>query len=99
MKGWHVTSKRNRDGIAAEGLRKDVMGWDTQYVWFFTDRAQADRSAREGLWGGRQGDNDIWEIDLTGFDVLPDPHPGWNEDRSNRAVDHSIPADRITLVA
>lgn len=98
MTGWHVTNKINRDGIKAEGLRKDVMGWDTGYVWFFTERAQAERSAATGSWGLSRGNNDIWEIDLDGYEVLPDPHPGWGEDRSNRCVAHSIPSDRIRLL-
>lgn len=103
MKGWHVTSRRNREGIAASGLRTDVGGWDTKYVWFFIDFDIAQQSARMGAWGGHLGDNDIWEIDLTDLFVRPDPHPGWGSTRPGwddaaRVVTNHIDPERLTLV-
>lgn len=98
MIGFHVTSTRNRDSIAASGLLTTHMGWNTGYVWFFLDPEQAERSAHTGAWGGDRGDNDIWQLDLDGLDIIDDPHQAWGEDRSNRAVPHNIGPDRVTLV-
>jgi hypothetical protein len=74
---WHVTSTRNEDAILAQGLRIDVGGWNTKYVWFFDDLEIALESARTGSWGGSRGDNIVLEVDVGELDVIPDPHPGW----------------------
>lgn len=102
-RGYHITTTRNRAGIDAEGLRTDGMGWDAGYVWFFDDRDVAVTSAASDAWGGIRDPHDVWEIDLTGLDVLPDPHTkGWGEDHPRwshaRAVAESIPRDRLTLL-
>lgn len=98
---FHVTSRRNAEAILAEGLRTDVMGWNTQYVWGFDDLTIAERLAREGAWGGKRGDNAIFEVDATGLEVVPDPHPGWGDERSDHAfaVPHSIEPERVRLIA
>lgn len=105
MIAYHVTARRNRDSIETEGLRFDpkwlagapgVIG----YVWLFVDRDIAQQAADRGSWGGSYGDNDIWEVDVTGYDLQPDPHPGWGTlrpgwDDASRVVVGPIPSDRI----
>ena len=101
MIGYHVSPTRNRDAIAREGLRTDAMGWDAGFVWFFLDRAVAEQAARTGSWGGVRGHHDVWEIDLSGLDVMDDPHPGfvgaWGE--ASRALAQHVAAARVKRAA
>lgn len=97
---YHVTARRNADAIRSEGLRTDVGGWDTVYVWLFDDRTVAEGQAERGAWGGVRGDNVIIEVDATGLDLIPDPHPGWGRPEiDDHAFAHAgpIPANRIEV--
>lgn len=76
MTHYHVTARTNLAPILAEGLRTDVGGWDTKFVWMFDDLAIAKQAADQGRWGSTAG-NVILVVDVDGLDIQPDPHPGW----------------------
>lgn len=99
MKLFHVTARRNAEAILEEGLRVDVMGWNTGFVWGFDDLTMATEATKLS-WGLSRGDNVIFEIDTIGLTVVPDPHPGWGDERDNHsfAVPHSIEPTRIRLL-
>ena len=99
MKGWHISAAANRASIAETGLRRDGGGWDAGFIWFFVDRPTAEKMAEGRAWGGFRGGNDVWGIDLSGLDVLPDPHPGWGDERDEvaRAVVVNVEPERLSL--
>ena len=91
--GYHLTGRRNRDSITTHGLRPDPVGG---YVWIFTDPTTAHAHATDSF-GGSQGDNDLWVIDLDGLALLPDPHPGWPGTTSHVIAGHISP-HRLTRI-
>lgn len=94
---FHVTGARHLEAIRTQGLRTDAEGWDAGYVWFFDDFDIATAAGQpHHLWGGTR-EHVIIEFDLTGLDVVPDPHPGWGDERDAHAfaVAHSVEAERI----
>ena len=52
-------------------------------------------------WGGDRP-ADLWEVDTSGYQVLPDPHDGWGDPKLNvvsRVVLQPIPPERCRLLA
>lgn len=100
-RGYHVTARRNAQSIMEHGLRRDWGGWDAGYVWFFDDLVLARDSKTNGNWGGSMRDNVIFELDLDGLEVVPDPHQGWGRPAlDDHAFAHpgSIPPERLRLL-
>lgn len=98
---YHVTPRSCADSILTQGLRTDGAGWDARYVWFFDDLDLALTSARvTGTWGGVRGPHAVIAVDVTGLPVIPDPHPGWGDDRDDHAyaLAGHVPADRLSRV-
>lgn len=98
---YHVTGRPNVAAILTEGLRTDAMGWDAGYVWGFDSVELALELARTTrAWGGHR-DLVVLELDATGLEVVPDPHPGWGDDRDRHAwaIPASVPPERLELVA
>lgn len=94
---YHVSPRRNRASILEHGLRlSDV---DGRHIWLFSDLAMAQESAKRS-WGGSRGDNDIWQVDVSGAEVLPDPHLGWGDERDEVAhvITEVVPPHRLHLV-
>jgi hypothetical protein len=94
MTYWHLSPRRNRESIEAQGLLVDADSAGSPYVWVFDDREVAEGKT-SGAWGGSR-EIDLWEVDLDGFDVEPDPHPGWTGIKS-WVVDRRVPAGAVTL--
>lgn len=96
---FHVTGRPNVDAILTEGLRTDAAGFDARYVWLFDDEQVAREAADGTCWGGHT-DLVVLRVDTTGIDVIPDPHPGWGDDRDTHAaaVASNIPADRVEVI-
>lgn len=99
MKLYHVTDHRNLESILEHGLRTDWMGWDTGFIWGFDDETVARHSAASGCWS-IQGRTSVLTLDVSGLPVIPDPHPGWGDDRDRHAfaVPHSIEPSRIQVL-
>ena len=95
---WHISPRRNRLSILANGLQlSDV---DQRHVWLFASREVALRQARQ-VWGGDKHP-DLWEVDASGYELLPDPHAGWANPGCNsasRVVSRPIPPERCRLSA
>jgi hypothetical protein len=97
MTHYHITARTHVEAILAEGLRTDAEGWDTGYIWFF-DCLEVARQAAVGTWGGHR-DLVILAVDTTGLAVIPDPHPGWGDDRDHHAfaVASHVSPDRVAV--
>lgn len=103
MTGWHLSPSHNRASIAAAGLlTAEPGGWpDHGMVWLFVEQAVAEDASRRGTWGGSRG-LDVWQVELGGLEVEPDPHPGWGKlrpgwDAAARVVRANIEPGRLSL--
>lgn len=109
MIGYHISARRNRESILAHGLRTESPMTSEQFagtapcrLWLFVDRAQAE-AMLGGNWGGSRGDNDLWQLDLEGVELHPDPHTTgtgeWPDGRyaSARVAHQPIPPERLSL--
>lgn len=92
MRLYHLSPSRNRASIATEGLR--LSDSPSKYVWFFADYETAERFASKS-WGASR-EVDVWEANLAGFEVLPDPHPGF-DGVPTFVVASPVPVERIAL--
>lgn len=92
-RAWHVSPRRNRESIEARGLLLSETA--SHYVWIFADFADALR-AQGQRWGGCPWP-DLYEVDVDGLTLLPDPHPGWPGIVS-LVTDQPIPRERVTRV-
>lgn len=93
---YHLSPSRNRDSITRHGLCLADDG-TTPWVWLFADERDA-RRFLPGSFGLSRGHNDLWAADVDGLDILPDPHPGW-DDVDSAVVGVPIRPERLTLVA
>jgi hypothetical protein len=98
---YHVTPSRNRASIEQEGLRLSDPFWGPdkpRHVWLFDNIEDA--KARLGkFWGDLGVDNDLWEVDVEGYEVEPDPHPGYGaEGPETFVVTRAVPPERLRLV-
>ena len=95
---WHISPRRNRHSIRANGLRlSDV---DQRHIWVFASY-EVERGQSRRLWGGDRNP-DLWEVDTSGYEVLPDPHDGWGDrdlNAASRVVLQPIPPERCRLLA
>lgn len=98
MRAWHVTCHTALYSILENGLQSiyELEEWGDDYVWLFTDYADAvDRAP------SFRGAPVIIEVDITGLETKPDPHthadgecvhPGYE---SAVVVTGSIPPERL----
>jgi hypothetical protein len=96
---YHVTNSRHRASIAREGIRLSDI--DGKHIWLFTDREIA-LAASEGSWGGLTP-AEVWEVDITGYETAPDPHPGWGNrrpgwDDAAIVIFEAVPPERVRLL-
>jgi hypothetical protein len=91
---YHVSPTKNRYSILRQGLNS---GPRYGYTWGFTDLDLAISKARSkgfSMWGAC----DVWEIDTRGLRVVPDPHPGWQEEYEGWWIDdHSFAIPKIVI--
>jgi hypothetical protein len=94
---YHIAAKANVDSILANGLRTDTEGWDTGYVWMFSDLTVALKDLPK--WHTWRGGATIVRVNVDGLTVIPDPHAGWGDerDRYSKAVAHDIEPDRLDM--
>lgn len=90
---WHIAPTIKRDAIAREGLVPQLIA---TCVWVFTDRAATERYLPKS-WDGSRGANDLWLVDVSGLDLLPDPHPF--DEPASMIFEGQIAPDRLRLVA
>ena len=95
---WHISPRRNRSSILTNGLRlSDV---DQRHIWLFAAHDVA-RGQLHQPWGGDRHP-DLWEVDTSGYEVLPDPHSGWGDrdlNAASRVLLQPIPPERCRLLA
>jgi hypothetical protein len=91
---FHISPSRNRSSIETVGLpQSDV---DHIHVWLLKDQAKAEELSHLSWGGSRQ--NDIWTVDVTGYEIISDPHPGGQAYGFNQSweVTHPIPFSRLS---
>ena len=91
---FHISPARNRASILREGLR--LSDSPSKYVWLLDSRAEALRLA--GKRWAASAVNDVYEVDASGLEVIPDPHPGF-DGITSWAVAVSIAPERVRLAA
>ena len=102
-RAYHISGRHNRESIFRDGLRLCEPVNDAQrsgaapcHLWIFLAIQDARRFLGAG-WGGAAGQNDLWEVDIEGYEVLPDPHPAFPDYRTNAVVTTPVPPDRVCL--
>lgn len=99
--GYHISPAKNRNNIEMQGLVPDPMYRPGEgHVWFFASMKDA-RSMQSKFARGFGGGNDIWEINLRGLHIEPDPHDAKGYKKiglSSWAYKGIIPPDRLRRV-